>query len=214
MRSEWILSTSVLLLYSCGSSEENIQKLGDDIERYAYRADRHNRRDRKIDYVFTGCQVDVARFIRVNRAYPNPFERRPRTRAKAYLSKIDAGKVEVIGDYVVAPCSSDTMEPFAKFGVGHEMGAECSCKITPSKGICTWLAMGFPGTTTLPDNKSRFLANFAKGSMDCFIGPNGPGTMSRLITRIDTDAEFIMKVQSGRAADVARSLTALIKACD
>ena len=44
------------------------------------------------------------------------------------------------------------------------MGAECSCKITPSKGICTWLAMGFPGTTTLPDNKSRFLANFAKGS--------------------------------------------------
>jgi hypothetical protein len=55
-------------------------------------------------------------------------------------------------------------EPFAKFGVGHEMGAECSCKITPSKGICTWLAMGFPGTTTLPDNKSRFLANFAKGS--------------------------------------------------
>ena len=35
-------------------------------------------------------------------------------------------------------------EPFAKFGVGHEMGAECSCKITPSKGICTWLAMGFP----------------------------------------------------------------------
>ena len=24
------------------------------------------------------------------------------------------------------------------------MGAECSCKITPSKGICTWLAMGFP----------------------------------------------------------------------
>ena len=28
-------------------------------------------------------------------------------------------------------------EPFAKFGVGHEMGAECSCKITPSKGICT-----------------------------------------------------------------------------
>ena len=37
------------------------------------------------------------------------------------------------------------------------MGAECSCKITPSKGICTWLAMGFPGTTTLPDNKSRFL---------------------------------------------------------
>ena len=33
------------------------------------------------------------------------------------------------------------------------MGAECSCKITPSKGICTWLAMGFPGTTTLPDNK-------------------------------------------------------------
>ena len=59
-------------------------------------------------------------------------------------------------------------EPFAKFGVGHEMGAECSCKITPSKGICTWLAMGFPGTITLPDNKSRFLANFAKGSMkDC-----------------------------------------------
>ena len=57
-------------------------------------------------------------------------------------------------------------EPFAKFGVGHEMGAECSCKITPSKGICTWLAMGFPGTTTLPDNKSRFLANFAKGSFD------------------------------------------------
>ena len=56
------------------------------------------------------------------------------------------------------------MEPFAKFGVGHEMGAECSCKITPSTGICTWLAMGFPGTTTLPDNKSRFLANFAKGS--------------------------------------------------
>ena len=55
-------------------------------------------------------------------------------------------------------------ETFAKFGVGHEMGAECSCKITPSKGICTWLAMGFPGTTTLPDNKSRFLANFAKGS--------------------------------------------------
>ena len=55
-------------------------------------------------------------------------------------------------------------EPFAKFGVGHEMGAECSCKITPSKGICTWLAMGFPGTTTLPDNKSRFLTNFAKGS--------------------------------------------------
>ena len=46
------------------------------------------------------------------------------------------------------------------------MGAECSCKITPSKGICTWLAMGFPGTTTLPDNKSRFLANFAKGSLD------------------------------------------------
>ena len=45
------------------------------------------------------------------------------------------------------------------------MGAECSCKITPSKGICTWLAMGFPGTTTLPDNKSRFLANFAKGSL-------------------------------------------------
>ena len=44
------------------------------------------------------------------------------------------------------------------------MGAECSCKITPSKGICTWLAMGFPGTTTLPDNKFRFLANFAKGS--------------------------------------------------
>ena len=37
-----------------------------------------------------------------------------------------------------------TDEPFAKFGVGHEMGAECSCKITPSKGICTWLAMGFP----------------------------------------------------------------------
>ena len=37
-----------------------------------------------------------------------------------------------------------TKEPFAKFGVGHEMGAECSCKITPSKGICTWLAMGFP----------------------------------------------------------------------
>ena len=35
-------------------------------------------------------------------------------------------------------------EPFAKFGVGHEMGAECSCKITPWKGICTWLAMGFP----------------------------------------------------------------------
>ena len=33
------------------------------------------------------------------------------------------------------------------------------------KGICTWLAMGFPGTTTLPDNKSRFLANFAKGSV-------------------------------------------------
>ena len=58
------------------------------------------------------------------------------------------------------------LEPFAKFGVGHEMGAECSCKITPSKGICTWLAMGFPGTTTLPDNKSnRFLANFAKGSL-------------------------------------------------
>ena len=24
------------------------------------------------------------------------------------------------------------------------MGAECSCKITPSKGICTRLAMGFP----------------------------------------------------------------------
>ena len=46
------------------------------------------------------------------------------------------------------------------------MGAECSCKITPSKGICTWLAMGFPGTTTLPGNKSRFLANFAKGSKD------------------------------------------------
>ncbi len=45
------------------------------------------------------------------------------------------------------------------------MGAECSCKITPWKGICTWLAMGFPGTTTLPDNKSRFLANFAKGSI-------------------------------------------------
>ena len=45
------------------------------------------------------------------------------------------------------------------------MGAECSCKITPSKGICTWLAMGFPGTTTLPDNKSRFLTNFAKGSV-------------------------------------------------
>ena len=38
----------------------------------------------------------------------------------------------------------DIQEPFAKFGVGHEMGAECSCKITPSKGICTWLAMGFP----------------------------------------------------------------------
>ena len=38
----------------------------------------------------------------------------------------------------------DKHEPFAKFGVGHEMGAECSCKITPSKGICTWLAMGFP----------------------------------------------------------------------
>ena len=57
-----------------------------------------------------------------------------------------------------------SFEPFAKFGVGHEMGAECSCKITPSKGICTWLAMGFPGTTTLADNKSRFLANFAKGS--------------------------------------------------
>ncbi len=37
-----------------------------------------------------------------------------------------------------------TLEPFAKFGVGHEMGAECSCKITPSKRICTWLAMGFP----------------------------------------------------------------------
>ena len=64
-------------------------------------------------------------------------------------------------------------EPFAKFGVGHEMRAECSCKITPSKGICTWLAMGFPGTTTLPDNKSRFLANFAKGSGD--YGRKGRG---------------------------------------
>ena len=61
------------------------------------------------------------------------------------------------------------IEPFAKFGVGHEMGAECSCKITPSKGICTWLAMGFPGTTTLPDNKSRFLANFAKGSTIVYV---------------------------------------------
>ena len=63
-----------------------------------------------------------------------------------------------------SPASAFYPEPFAKFGVGHEMGAECSCKITPSKRICTWLAMGFPGTTTLPDNKSRFLANFAKGS--------------------------------------------------
>ena len=56
------------------------------------------------------------------------------------------------------------------------MGAECSCKITPSKGICTWLAMGFPGTTTLPDNKSRFLANFAKGShvkQKLNLGQNG-----------------------------------------
>ena len=26
--------------------------------------------------------------------------------------------------------------------------------------------MGFPGTTTLPDNKSRFLTNFAKGSVN------------------------------------------------
>ena len=67
-------------------------------------------------------------------------------------------------------------EPFAKFGVGHEMGAECSCKITPSKGICTWLAMGFPGTTTLPDNKSRFLTNFAKGSpsMEYILAPFKP----------------------------------------
>ena len=48
------------------------------------------------------------------------------------------------------------------------MGAECSCKITPSKGICTWLAMGFRQGQQLfvPDNKSRFLANFAKGSQD------------------------------------------------
>ena len=34
------------------------------------------------------------------------------------------------------------------------------CKIR----ICTWPAMGFPGITTLPGNKSHLLANFAKGS--------------------------------------------------
>ena len=51
--------------------------------------------------------------------------------------------------FIPAPAGNSStgkyiFEPFAKFGVGHEMGAECSCKITPSKGICTWLAMGFP----------------------------------------------------------------------
>ena len=80
-------------------------------------------------------------------------------------------------------CIDVNNEPFAKFGVGHEMGAECSCKITPSKGICTWLAMGFPGTTTLPDNKSRFLANFANASNEKISvprlgGPAPPPTAS------------------------------------
>ena len=69
------------------------------------------------------------------------------------------------------------------------MGAECSCKITPSKGICTWLAMGFPGTTTLPDNKSRFLANFAKGSNEKISvprlgGPAPPPTASAFAFRL------------------------------
>ena len=86
-------------------------------------------------------------------------------------------------------CIDVNNEPFAKFGVGHEMGAECSCKITPSKGICTWLAMGFPGTTTLPDNKSRFLANFAKGSNEKISvprlgGPAPPPTASAFAFRL------------------------------
>ena len=73
------------------------------------------------------------------------------------------------------------------------MGAECSCKITPSKGICTWLAMGFPGTTTLPDNKSRFLVNFAKGSGEKEIhqGPRRTLGLSTKGTQVQEDQEIM-----------------------
>ena len=106
MTGVWLTSASVLVLYACGSSEEDIGKLGDDIEKYAY----YEEKMEKFEYDFTGCEADVIRFIRENRSSMNPFETRGRLKARVFLSKLDARKVEVIRDYVVAPCSRNTKD--------------------------------------------------------------------------------------------------------
>ena len=68
----------------------------------------------------------------------------PKTRSQAHGSPQTHTRSSSQSAFCAAASRPVYPEPFAKFGVGHEMGAECSCKITPSKGICTWLAMGFP----------------------------------------------------------------------
>ena len=53
--------------------------------------------------------------------------------------------------------------------------AECSCKITPSKGICTWLAMGFPlGARVPPAYLSRRCSSVSRRDPPCEANRHDP----------------------------------------